>query len=93
MALLGAAVAVPLNVAVIVCVPTPSDEVVNDASPASTPTVANTVSPSVIVNVPLSPVCWGAAERNPTGPADATVTFAVNVTGSPNAERQVWRGR
>ena len=82
MALLGAAVAVPLNAAVIVCVPTPSDDVVNDASPPSTATAAKTVVPSLMVSVPPPDACRGA-ERNPTGPepAWAGVIVAVNVTG------------
>ena len=86
MALLGASVAVPLNVAVIVCVPADSDEVVNAAWPASTGTTPRTLSPSVIVNEPPSATCCGrVAERNPTGanpaPPTAGVTVAVNVTG------------
>ena len=53
-ALLGAAVAVPLKAAVIVCLPAVSDDVVNAARPASSGTTASTMSPSLIVSVPPS---------------------------------------
>jgi hypothetical protein len=84
-ALLGAAVAVPLNAAVIVCVPADSDDVVNTARPASSGTTASTVSPSLITVEPPSGggAARGAGERSPIGAPLARVTVAVKVTAWP----------
>lgn len=86
-ALLGAAVSVPLKVAVIACMPGLSEVVVNDARPSTSSFTASTVSPSVIVTVPPSDGGTAAERRNPIGPLPPSeVTWTVNVTGCPASD-------
>src|SRR6476620_5229738 len=87
-ALLGPAVAVPVNAAVMVCVPAANDDVENTAPPASSGTTAITVAPSLITTVPPSGGgdCRGAAARSPTGAPLGGVTVAVNVTVWPTSD-------